>query len=41
MTINTFPTRPQSAPVQQSSPMPFGRYTPFEPLDLPDRTWPS
>ena len=41
MTINTFTTRPQSAPVQQSSPMPFGRYTPFEPLDLPDRTWPS
>ncbi len=41
MTINTFPTRPQSAPVQQPSPMPFGRYTPFQPIDLPDRTWPS
>ncbi|GAA1910533.1 2-isopropylmalate synthase [Nocardioides marmoribigeumensis] len=26
---------------QQTSPMPFGRYTPFEPIDLPDRTWPS
>jgi len=21
--------------------MPFGRYTPFQPIDLPDRTWPS
>ncbi|GAA4614085.1 2-isopropylmalate synthase [Actinoallomurus liliacearum] len=21
--------------------MPFGRYAPFEPVDLPDRTWPS
>jgi 2-isopropylmalate synthase len=26
---------------QQSSPMPFHRYTPFAPIDLPDRTWPS
>jgi 2-isopropylmalate synthase len=26
---------------QQSSNMPFGRYTPFQPVDLPDRTWPS
>src|SRR5919205_2471347 len=26
---------------QQPSPMPVGRYTPFEPIDLPDRTWPS
>ncbi|MEV5751882.1 2-isopropylmalate synthase [Actinoallomurus sp. NPDC052308] len=26
---------------QQPSPMPFGRYAPFEPVDLPDRTWPS
>ncbi|WP_460352019.1 2-isopropylmalate synthase [Actinoallomurus acanthiterrae] len=26
---------------QQPSPMPFGRYTPFKPVDLPDRTWPS
>ncbi|MCO5987482.1 2-isopropylmalate synthase [Actinoallomurus spadix] len=26
---------------QQPSPMPFGRYTPFTPVDLPDRTWPS
>ncbi|MEA5116179.1 MAG: 2-isopropylmalate synthase, partial [Propionicimonas sp.] len=35
------PTRPQAVPVQQPSPMPFGRYTPFEPIDLPDRTWPA
>ena len=28
-------------PPQQPSPMPFGRYTPFPPIDLPDRTWPS
>ncbi len=41
MTSNTFPTRPQPVPVQQPSPMPFGRYTPFEPVDLPDRTWPT
>src|SRR4051812_33465043 len=26
---------------QQPSPMPFGRYRAFEPIDLPDRTWPS
>jgi 2-isopropylmalate synthase len=41
MTINTFPTRPQPAPVQLPSPMPFGRYFPFQPVDLPDRTWPT
>ena len=28
-------------PPQQPSPMPFGRYQPFPPIDLPDRTWPS
>jgi 2-isopropylmalate synthase len=28
-------------PPQQSSPMPFGRYAPFPPIDLPDRTWPD
>ena len=28
-------------PCQQPSPMPFGRYVPFQPQDLPDRTWPS
>ena len=39
---NTFGTRPQiGQPVQQPSPMPFSRYTPFVPIDLPDRTWPA
>ncbi|MEV2275076.1 2-isopropylmalate synthase [Nocardiopsis sp. NPDC049922] len=28
-------------PQQQPSPMPFQRYQPFTPVDLPDRTWPS
>ncbi|MFT4109294.1 2-isopropylmalate synthase [Propionicimonas sp.] len=41
MTTNTFGTRQQPVPVQQPSPMPFARYTPFEPIDLPDRTWPA
>ena len=31
----------QGRPVQQPSPMPFQRYTPFVPIDLPDRTWPA
>jgi 2-isopropylmalate synthase len=26
---------------QQASPMPFHRYQPFVPIDLPDRTWPQ
>src|SRR3954454_17709054 len=26
---------------QQPSPMPFRRYHAFEPIDLPDRTWPT
>jgi 2-isopropylmalate synthase len=26
---------------QQPSPMPFGRYRAFTPVDLPDRTWPN
>ncbi|SEC84817.1 2-isopropylmalate synthase [Nocardioides exalbidus] len=26
---------------QSTSPMPFGRYTPFVPVDVPDRTWPT
>lgn len=34
-------TKPQPRPVQQPSPMPFQRYTPFVPIDLPDRTWPT
>ncbi len=37
----SFGTRQQSVPVQQPSPMPFHRYRPFTPIDLPDRTWPS
>ncbi|EPH00437.1 2-isopropylmalate synthase [Propionibacterium sp. oral taxon 192 str. F0372] len=31
----------QPRPVQQPSPMPFRRYTPFAPVSLPDRTWPD
>lgn len=38
---NQFGTVPQAVPVQQPSPMPFTRYTPFQPIELPDRTWPS
>ena len=41
ITVNQFGTRVQPNPVQQPSPMPFDRYTPFVPVDLPDRTWPS
>ena len=41
MSTNPFGTRPQPIPVQQPSPMPFQRYTPFQPIDLPDRTWPT
>ena len=41
-TANTFGTRTQhGAPVQQPSPMPYHRYKAFEPVDVPDRTWPS
>lgn len=41
-TQTPFGTRPQQAvPVQQPSPMPFGRYTAFQPVDVPDRTWPT
>jgi 2-isopropylmalate synthase len=28
-------------PVQRPSGMPYGRYVPFTPVDLPDRTWPA
>ncbi len=35
-------TYPSVAPVyQQPSGMPCHRYTPFKPVDLPDRTWPG
>jgi 2-isopropylmalate synthase len=39
---NTFGTRPQiGLPQQLPSAMPYSRYTPFVPIDLPDRTWPA
>ena len=28
-------------PTQKPSGMPFGRYQPFPPVDLPNRTWPT
>lgn len=34
-------TRPQPTPCQLTSPMPVGRYKPFVPQSLPDRTWPD
>ncbi|NLE97156.1 MAG: 2-isopropylmalate synthase [Propionibacterium sp.] len=34
-------TRPQPKPVQQPTSMPVHRYTPFVPVDVPDRTWPT
>src|SRR5918997_4432139 len=40
-TVSATGTRPQPIPVQQPSPMPFGRYRPFPPIYLPDRTWPA
>ncbi|WP_296141124.1 2-isopropylmalate synthase [uncultured Tessaracoccus sp.] len=33
--------RIQPKPVQQPTPMPVHRYTPFVPVDVPDRTWPT
>jgi len=35
----TTPLHPMGT--QKPSPMPFGRYRAFEPIDLPDRTWPN
>lgn len=35
----TTPLKPMGS--QQPSPMPYHRYRPFPPIDLPDRTWPS
>ncbi|OYN85291.1 2-isopropylmalate synthase [Parenemella sanctibonifatiensis] len=37
--VHGHPSQPR--PVQQPSPMPFGRYRAFEPVQLPDRTWPT
>ena len=34
-------TRIQPKPMQQPTPMPVHRYTPFVPVDVPDRTWPT
>ncbi len=39
--MTQFTTRPQSVPTQQPTTMPVHRYTPFIPVDVPDRTWPS
>ncbi len=39
--MTTFGTQPHTPPCQLTSPMPFGRYRPFQPLVLPDRTWPD
>ncbi|MCL1837971.1 MAG: 2-isopropylmalate synthase [Propionibacteriaceae bacterium] len=34
-------TKKQPKPVQQPSPMPYQRYKPFIPVDLPNRSWPA
>ncbi|MDO5092729.1 MAG: 2-isopropylmalate synthase [Propionibacteriaceae bacterium] len=34
-------TRIQPKPIQQPTAMPVGRYRPFEPVVVPDRTWPN
>lgn len=39
--MTQFATRPQTTPVQQPTPMPVHRYSPFVPVDVPDRTWPA
>ncbi|RMB59950.1 2-isopropylmalate synthase [Tessaracoccus antarcticus] len=39
--MNQFTTRIQPKPVQQPTPMPVGRYRAFEPVQVPDRTWPD
>ena len=36
-----YPYRRVTPPQQQPSGMPCQRYTPFQPVDLPDRTWPG
>lgn len=42
MTTTSHGTRAQlGVPVQQPSPMPFHRYHAFEPVLVPDRTWPD
>src|SRR2546423_3648496 len=40
--MQTDPAFKRVSPVQQQpSGMPCYRYTPFQPVDLPDRTWPA
>ncbi len=39
--MNQFITRPQQKPVQKPTRMPVGRYRAFEPVQVPDRTWPD
>src|SRR3954465_6447182 len=34
-------TRDPVRNIQQPSPMPYSRYSAFQPIDLPDRTWPD
>ena len=41
MTINPENSGISSVNPQQPSGMPFGRYVPFTPVKLPDRTWPD
>ncbi|QBR91622.1 2-isopropylmalate synthase [Nocardioides euryhalodurans] len=41
MTHHDVPRLHRSAHAQRDSGMPIGRYHPFEPVDLPDRTWPG
>ena len=42
ITTNQFGTRVQGPmKLQKPSPMPFERYVPFRPIEVPDRTWPD
>ena len=40
-TVTTGTRAQQGKPVQQPSPMPFHRYSAFQPVRVPDRTWPD
>lgn len=39
--MTQFTTRVQPRPVQQPTTMPVHRYAAFQPVDVPDRTWPA
>ena len=39
--VGDIPADQRSYNRQRGSQMPFARYTPFTPIDLPDRTWPT